>query len=161
MGTREGHTARTARARAHTGSDSGVMGGMGRKRTKEARSSSSLLLWTHIMQQWRIDERRCPGKCSAVPSLISICVSGWQFNRIFRPPNRPPKDGRRPKDERLRVGDELGNDLSHDLGGQKILLNCHPVFQFAQNVKHSEKCTISSQFVFQSSILRCSKMGFK
>ena len=50
-----------------------------------------------------------------------IYQSGWQFNRIFRPPNRPPKDGRRPKDERLRVGDELG--------GQKILLNCHPVTQ--------------------------------
>ena len=30
--------------------------------------------------------------------------------------------GRRPKNEQLRVGDELG----HDLGGQKILLNCHP-----------------------------------
>ena len=41
------------------------------------------------------------------------------FNRIFRPPNRPPKDGWRPKDERLQVGDELGDDLGHDLGGQK------------------------------------------
>ena len=30
--------------------------------------------------------------------------------------------GRRPKNEQLRVGDELG----HDLGSQKILLNCHP-----------------------------------
>ena len=44
---------------------------------------------------------------------------GCQFNRIFRPPNRPPKDGRRPKNERLWVGDELGDDLGHDLGGQK------------------------------------------
>ena len=35
-------------------------------------------------------------------------LPGWQFNRIFRPPNRPPKDGR------LRVGDELGHDLGHD-----------------------------------------------
>ena len=34
--------------------------------------------------------------------------------------------GRRPKNERLRVGDELDDDLGHDLGGQKILLNCHP-----------------------------------
>ena len=53
------------------------------------------------------------------------------FNRIFRPPNRPPKDGRRPKDERLRVGDELGDDLGHDLGGQKILLNCRPALRLA------------------------------
>ena len=53
-------------------------------------------------------------------------VSGWQFNRIFRPPNRPPKDGRQPKNEPLRVGDELGHDLGHDLGVQKILLNFHP-----------------------------------
>ena len=45
--------------------------------------------------------------------------TGWQFNRIFRPLNRPPKDERRPKDELLWVGDELGNDLGHDLGGQK------------------------------------------
>ena len=29
---------------------------------------------------------------------------GWQFNRICRPSNRPLKDGRQPKDERLRVG---------------------------------------------------------
>ena len=50
---------------------------------------------------------------------VIINPSGWQFNRIFRPQNRPPKDGRRPKDERLRVGDELGDDLGHDLGGQK------------------------------------------
>ena len=54
------------------------------------------------------------------------CHPGWQF-RYFRLPNRPPKDGRRPKNERLRVGDELGDDLGHDLGGQKILLNCHRV----------------------------------
>ena len=59
--------------------------------------------------------------------------SGWQFNRIFRPPNRPPKDGRRPKDERLWVGDELGDDLGHDLGGQKILLNCHPGVHCTEN----------------------------
>ena len=52
--------------------------------------------------------------------------AGWQFNRIFGPPNRPPKDGRRPKDERLWVGNELGDDLGHDFGGQQILLNCHP-----------------------------------
>ena len=52
--------------------------------------------------------------------------TGWQFNRIFRPLNRPPKDGRRPKNEQLRVGDELDDDLGHDLGGQKILLNFHP-----------------------------------
>ena len=51
---------------------------------------------------------------------------GWQFQRIFRPPNSRPKDGRWLKNERLRVGDELGN--GHDLGGQKILLNCHPGF---------------------------------
>ena len=56
--------------------------------------------------------RRPPGKCSTVPSLISLCVS---------------------------------------------------VLQFAATVDHSEKCTISSQIAFQSSILRCSKtkMGFK
>ena len=46
------------------------------------------------------------GKCSTVPSLISICVSGLQF---------------------------------------------------AATVEHSEKSTISSQFAFQSSIVRCSK----
>ena len=33
----------------------------------------------------------------------NVDSSGWQFNRIFRPPNRPPKYGRRPKNERLRV----------------------------------------------------------
>ena len=57
--------------------------------------------------------------------MMTLSVSSWWWG-FFRPPNRPPKDGRRPKDERLQVGDELGNDLGNDLGGQKILLNCHP-----------------------------------
>ena len=62
---------------------------------------------------WSATSDRCwrtqsptPGKCSTVPSFISICVSGLQFAAV---------------DEQ------------------------------------SEKCTISSQFAFQSSILRCSK----
>ena len=34
---------------------------------------------------------------------------------------------------------------------------CVSVLQFAATVVHSTKCTSSSQFAFQSSILRCSK----
>ena len=56
---------------------------------------------------------------SAKDSREDAMFPGWQFNRIFRPPNRPPEDGRRPKNERLWVGDELDDDLGHDLGGQK------------------------------------------
>ena len=33
------------------------------------------------------------------------------------------------------------------------------VLQFSATVEHSEKCTTSSQFEFQYSILRCSKWG--
>ena len=63
-------------------------------------------------------------------SFAQPCSTGWQFNRIFRPPNRLPNYGRRPKNDRLLVGDELGDDLGLDLGGLKILLNCHPGWQF-------------------------------
>ena len=52
----------------------------------------------------RMKTAQFAGKCSTVPSLISVCVS---------------------------------------------------VLQFAATVEHSEQCTISSQFVFQSLILRC------
>ena len=72
--------------------------------------------------QGGIRVHRLPSRLAPRPPQAGHCQShqsGWQFNRIFWPPNRPPKDGRRPKDERLRVGDELGNDLGHDLGGQK------------------------------------------
>ena len=34
---------------------------------------------------------------------------------------------------------------------------CVSVFQYAATVEHSEKCAISSEFAFQSSILMCSK----
>ena len=64
--------------------------------------------------------RPSPGAASRPAGRASPSTTWRQFKRIFRPPNR------RPKDERLWVGDELGNDLGHDLGGQKILLNCHP-----------------------------------
>ena len=70
--------------------------------------------------------RQCLSMCMFEAEVFFPLGTGWQFNRIFRPPNRPSKDGRRPKNERLWVGVELGHDLGHDLGGQKILLNCHP-----------------------------------
>ena len=37
-----------------------------------------------------------------------------------------------------------------------LICNCVSLLQFTVTVEHSEKCTISSQFEFQSSTLRCS-----